>query len=267
MYKVCGILIFFLLPTVSASYISEVLADNPLHFWRLGETSGSVAVDEISGKNGTYSGSLNLGVPGALGGSDTGVNFNNGQVIITNVADFPSTALSVEFWMQSSETTLDSTIFSYGVAGFFNEFLIFDAPNFNIHINEGAAGASGVLGSDGNLNHIVVTWNSADGQVKIYKNGVHSSTQILSAGSPLTSGGTIVLGQEQDALGGGFDAGQRYTGLLDEVALYSTVLSDERILAHFNGDSALPVPEPSTYVLLILASLVIGYRNKRQFVS
>jgi hypothetical protein len=46
-----------------AGYGSAVLADNPIAYWRLGETNGTVAHDYVGGNDGTYY-SATLGVPG-----------------------------------------------------------------------------------------------------------------------------------------------------------------------------------------------------------
>src|SRR5262249_54513852 len=57
------------LPRASGSpiYSSVVLADNPIGYWRLGETSGPTAFDSSGlGHNGTYTGGVTLGVPGAI---------------------------------------------------------------------------------------------------------------------------------------------------------------------------------------------------------
>ena len=43
-----------------ATLYSEIIADSPIHYWRNGEASGSVMVDEIT-TDGTYSGSPSLG--------------------------------------------------------------------------------------------------------------------------------------------------------------------------------------------------------------
>ena len=53
----------------SSVYRAAVLADSPLAYWRLGETSGTVAHDETgNGHDGTYVGGVTLGQPGALTG-------------------------------------------------------------------------------------------------------------------------------------------------------------------------------------------------------
>lgn len=57
----------------SNPYHSTVLAANPFAYWRLNETSGTVAHDSIGGHDGTYGSAMNLGAPGQQGAGMFGV--------------------------------------------------------------------------------------------------------------------------------------------------------------------------------------------------
>lgn len=58
------------------TYETEVLADSPLVYWRLGEASGTAAADDSgNGNDGTYFGSPTLGEPGYVDDADTAVGF------------------------------------------------------------------------------------------------------------------------------------------------------------------------------------------------
>lgn len=46
------------------SYAAAVASNNPLAYWPLAETNGSVALDCVGGHNGTYIGGVSLGQPG-----------------------------------------------------------------------------------------------------------------------------------------------------------------------------------------------------------
>jgi hypothetical protein len=57
-------------------YVSNILADGPLSYFRLDETNGTVAYDYAGGNNGTYYGDVTLGVPGySLIDTDTAAYF------------------------------------------------------------------------------------------------------------------------------------------------------------------------------------------------
>lgn len=68
------------------SFAAEVLALDPLAYWRLGESSGTTAVDASgNGHDGTYEGSPTLGVDGLIvGDPDTAVEFDGSddQVVV-----------------------------------------------------------------------------------------------------------------------------------------------------------------------------------------
>jgi hypothetical protein len=92
---------------MSLAYRAAVLAKNPVAYWRLGEATGTTAVDETgNGHNGTYIGNPTLGQPGAIDGdSNTAVQFNGTNYVeIPDSADFSqptsTRGLTVEAWMR-----------------------------------------------------------------------------------------------------------------------------------------------------------------------
>ena len=83
-------------------YAQEVLADNPVAYWRLGEASGTTAVDETGSHDGTYSG-VTLGATGLLAGdTDTAVEFNNSTdyIEVADHADFEVSTFTFECWVK-----------------------------------------------------------------------------------------------------------------------------------------------------------------------
>src|SRR5207249_8077529 len=101
-------------PTVTStpvSYSPAVLADLPIGYWRLGESSGQTTASDASGNShaGTYVNGPTLGVPGALAGDgDTAARFSAASsqyVTIANSSAFDVSALSVELWVKTSATT------------------------------------------------------------------------------------------------------------------------------------------------------------------
>ena len=229
------------------AYLTSVLDDSPLIYYRLGETTGASSAANLgslgAAATGTYQGNVGLGTPGAVeGGWDTAASFGstNTDYVITNPVNFPTTALTVEFWMNSSTPGTVSAPFSYATSDGENEFLIshFNGQ-FNLFVNDntGSIGptgiATGVTAYDGEWHHIVVAWQSSDGALSLYKDGALEFSGTLQTGNPLSSGGSLVLAQEQDAVGGGLDPAQRFIGALDEVAVYGTVLTDDDVAAHY----------------------------------
>ncbi|MEK7644515.1 MAG: LamG-like jellyroll fold domain-containing protein, partial [Patescibacteria group bacterium] len=71
----------------SSAYESAVLADKPVGFWRLGEASGTVALDSGLNKiNGTYAGAVKLGVESVFGSTLTLLKGGN-QIKLTSGDD------------------------------------------------------------------------------------------------------------------------------------------------------------------------------------
>src|SRR5437667_11365518 len=90
------------------SYSSTVLAKSPIRYYRLGESSGTVATDSSSqAQNGTLTGGgITLGQTGLLtGDSDTAALFSGTAGYITvPTTGFPSgaQAISLECWLSTT---------------------------------------------------------------------------------------------------------------------------------------------------------------------
>lgn len=221
----------------ASTYSDLVLSDAPVSYWRLGETSGTTVVDEKALNPGTYTG-VTLGATGAILGDTnkaaTLAGTATSYALMSGVKSFPSTTVSVELWMNSPSTTVEGTPFGYhtSVSGNTNDLILYNYNNLAIYVN-GAAVSTGVKLNDGVWHHVVVTWRSSDGAAELFKDGVSAWTGTLAAGATLVGSGTIMLGQEQDCLGGCLDAAQAFLGVMDEVALYNKVLAADRVLAHY----------------------------------
>jgi len=141
---------------------------------------------------------------------------------------FPAGDLTVEFWMKSSDTTKAGTVLSYAVPGQDNEFMLFDYRNFSLYAR-GASRSLGVGGVAGQWRHVAVTRSREDGQTRVYLDGVLVATVTVEPGTGFRDGGVLVLGQDQDSLGGGFEASQAFWGDLDEVRIWDRVRTAEEI--------------------------------------
>ena len=53
----------------------------------------------------------------------------------------------------------------------------------------------------------------------------------VGTGTAILSGGTVVLGQDQDSVGGGFEASQSVLGLLDDVRIYAYARTPAQVAA------------------------------------
>lgn len=67
--------------------------------------------------------------------------------------------------------------------------------------------------NDGKWHHIVVTWKSEGGEWQIYVNNVlEVEGSGLQTNTVIPGGGILVIGQEQDCLGGCFSSSQEFIG-------------------------------------------------------
>ena len=89
--------------------------------------------------------------------------------------------------------------------------------------------------------HFCVGWSASSDRMDFYVNGVLVQTKATNLSS-IGAGGTLVIGQDQDSLGGGFDKNQAFGGELYQLNVFSRKLRVEEIAAmYFNGRcSSLP---------------------------
>ena len=90
---------------------------------------------------------------------------------------------------------------------------------------------STVSANDGQWHHICATWENTAGRAVIYKDGVQSAQSTINKGHVIKGGGTLIIGQEQDSVGGTFDATQCYIGDLTGINMWNRVLGLNEITA------------------------------------
>ncbi|XP_078582500.1 neuronal pentraxin-2-like [Branchiostoma floridae x Branchiostoma japonicum] len=79
---------------------------------------------------------------------------------------------------------------------------------------------------------LCVTWRGNNGSWQLYADGeLRDSGSGLAVGGRINSGGTWILGQDQDTVGGGFETSQAFSGELSHVNLWDRVLSPSEIEA------------------------------------
>uniref|UniRef100_UPI00254234CB serum amyloid P-component-like n=1 Tax=Euleptes europaea TaxID=460621 RepID=UPI00254234CB len=87
--------------------------------------------------------------------------------------------------------------------------------------------------------HLCVSWESATGLAELWVNGQPLVRKSLKKGHSVGAEGSVVIGQEQDSFGGGFQAHQSFVGEITDVYMWDRVLRpDEVVLAWHNH--ALP---------------------------
>jgi hypothetical protein len=230
-----------------SNFATEVLADGPIGYWRLGERSGSVSAGDASGNgnHGTCSGGITFGQPGFHGG-DTAALFDGatGRIIVLNSNSLNPPHITMEakvkwdgpngFYQRIIEKSSFPELAQYGLGILPNghvrvELRTSSAPT-SVAVDSVAVVAQGVE------THVAATYDGA--VIRIYLNGVLDS-ETRAPGSispkPPTSANLIESGV---GIGNQTQRDRPFKGLIDEVALYPAALSADRILAHYKSQFA-----------------------------
>jgi len=222
-----------LTPAPSGDYRSTVLADQPLAYWRLGEASGTVASDEMRAFNGTYVGNPTLGRPGALQGDpNTAVAFDGTSqyVDVPYAAGYNPAVFSVETWAYPTggagtyRGAMGSRTFPQGWVLYAGSSDVWE-----FWINNGSADMLVVTGSSVTLNawsHIVGTCDGTN--VQLYVNGALVGSATLAAPYMPQANQDLAIGQPQPG------STLLFPGLLDDPAIYGTVLSPAQVQRHYS---------------------------------
>jgi len=84
--------------------------------------------------------------------------------------------------------------------------------------------------NDGFWHHLCASWENRAGSWKVYKDGVSQAKGSgLKTGHVINTNGILIIGQEQDWFGGGFDATQNYIGELTDLNMWNRVLDASEI--------------------------------------
>ncbi|XP_037647044.1 neuronal pentraxin-2a isoform X1 [Sebastes umbrosus] len=151
-------------------------------------------------------------------------------------------AFTVCMWLKSSATPGIGTPFSYGVPGQANEIVLIEWGNNPIELLVNDKVAQLPLSvSDGRWHHICITWTTRDGFWEAYQDGERLGTgDNLAPWHPIKPGGVIILGQEQDIVGGRFDATQAFVGELSQFNMWDRVLRPVDIMGLANCSAYMP---------------------------
>ncbi|TSN12231.1 Sushi, von Willebrand factor type A, EGF and pentraxin domain-containing protein 1 [Bagarius yarrelli] len=139
--------------------------------------------------------------------------------------------ISCTFWMRSSDTVNYGTPISYAVdEGSDNAFLLIDYNGFVLYVNGKERITDCPAVNDGQWHHIGVTWRNTDGDWRIYIDGsLSDGGKGLSMGRTIPGGGALVLGQDQDQRGEGFNPVESFVGSLSQLNIWNYVLSSQQI--------------------------------------
>ncbi|XP_067863073.1 C-reactive protein-like isoform X1 [Heptranchias perlo] len=130
----------------------------------------------------------------------------------------------------ASESTFGYSLFSYATTHHDNELLVWYERNGDFSLYLSSTEINFILSEmDAQLRHMCVTWESEEGLTTFWVNGQRSIEKVVNRKGNVRGGGTIILGQEQDSVGGRFDANQCFVGEMADVNLWDHVLTANEI--------------------------------------
>ncbi|MEO0328860.1 MAG: putative Ig domain-containing protein [Pseudomonadota bacterium] len=150
--------------------------------------------------------------------------------------DFPRTQITVDLTIKHDNIANLSSLFSYAVNGSSNEFLVFQTPNSLVLIVNGKSHTISLV-ADLDPHRFTVTFDQTEtvDNLLVYMDGIEIGSFDFNT-SPLSSGGALVFGQEQDSVLGTFDANQIMNGTIFDANIYSRVLTAEEIASQSAGN-------------------------------
>ena len=216
-----------------ASYSAAVVADAPVSYWRLGETTGTAAADQRSANPGSYAGAPALGAASLLATDSVNkaVTFDgtNDVVVVpdSNSLDL-TTGITLEAWIKpgllpptGSFASLVTKPESYS--------LQFNGPRLEFTVMQNGVrqrlqAPSGAIVS-GQGFHVVATFDGTT--QRLYINGIESVNRALTGAATVTPRALAV---------GAWDAGSEFfNGVVDDVAVYNRALSAATVGSHFTA--------------------------------
>ncbi len=214
------------------AYGQAVYDAAPESYWRLDETAGGVADDTTAaGADGVYAGGTVLGVPGVVGGAAQ-LDGVDDVVTSSRVVENP-TVYSEELWFSTTTTrggkligfgraqTGSSSSYDRHVYMFDDGRLRFGAYDGNLNVADSAQSYN-----DGRWHHLVAT-QGADG-MKLYVDGVQVASNPATRAESYP--GYWRVGGDNTWGGASSDY---FAGTVDEVAVYSSVLTPAQVADHY----------------------------------
>lgn len=215
-------------------YRSHIVADNPISYWPLDETSGTLASD-VQGRNpGSVEGGVTPGASEGVSGKamrfdgapDSGIGLDSNPDSLA-----PNEALTVEAWVKSDGDD-KGVVFRWRWHGYAlvlngDQTISFDGYD-GTQSWYGTTTTTPITPDE--WHHIVGTKDA--NSVNVYVDGTLSATASTNPGIYYQRGGGVAIGRDGDA---GDGVVPSFEGLLDEVAVYAHALPADRIQAHYTA--------------------------------
>lgn len=252
-----------------ANYEEEVLFDQPLAYWRLGDATGPVVGDSSgNGRDATADPEVTFGEDSLIPPDpNPAIGLQSGAGVVSPGFQKSDAGTSLDFWVQINSPPADGEFSNLvgdreaGVAG--DGHLFVEAGGAGI-VRASVQTESGTTSVDSpellvdeRMHHVVATWDAASGDLLLHVDGV----EVASANQPGPAG--VANTDHPIVIGGGGDGSGLFDGVIDEVAVYDFPLAPARIAARYNRVEVPPPPPPpvvnGAYAAQVLADGPVAY--------
>ena len=177
--------------------------------------------------------------------------------IVRNPFDMPTDAVAVFMVLRTSDN--GDGLVSYAVPSSNNEYLFYKSGDHNSYISGNNTDLN-VGYNDGSWKIFAHQWRNSDGRLYLHIDGTEEASTTHQSGTSLISNGSLAIGGEQDAVDGGYTAGQDFDGDIAELIMYGSSLKQaERVVIenylaekyNLNGNLATDryIPDDATYII------------------
>ena len=211
---------------------------SPILDYRFDECSYNGAPGEVIDQSGNYNADTN-NVPSPidnaiinksidLSNDDTSDWLNVPKEAIDNLDDF-----TISTWIKTGVSKSQQEVFhALGNNSSDDELEIYLSNSSNVYVklkDESDTLSNNITLTDGQWHHLVLT--RIDEDICLYVDGDFKdcSGDYDDGALSVPNDNSVIIGQEQDSIGGDFDDSQSFEGQLDEFKIYDTKLSDTAI--------------------------------------
>ncbi len=199
-------------------------------------TTGEVRDSSFNHFNGTAkNGAQTTGTGHICRSGSFNLSDTDDYVALDNRALDNVTGFAFSGWYQTANTQ-QQALLSASNSTQDNEILLFqtNGTHLSVYIHGSSQGFNlpGPL-NDGNWHQIAVSFDGSE--ISLYMDGQFVNSRPLAYTNPLrVDPGGLIVGQEQDCVGGCFDSGQAFIGQIDELRFFNHPLNATKIANLFN---------------------------------
>jgi hypothetical protein len=222
-------------------YQKALLSLNPLAYWPLSETNGTVAHDLAGNYNGTYGGGVALaqsGVTGSIFGVPSYSAGFNGSTAYVDIPEGPfniTSGITTVAWVKLLALPSFAGMFGHGDASWRMSINGSGKPGASDGNATDATGPTGIL--DGNWHMVAYTYTGIPGNNNgsLYVDGVLVASQNVTA-APAGNNLDVWIGGSPD-----YGTGRLLTANMAHVAIFAQALSAAQVQDLYTGVYAGPV--------------------------